>query len=120
MKYFLPVLVGTLLCVPVVLLAQTFTGQYSPLIGSLPGYSASGGSFATFINGLYAFSISIAAILAVLKIIIAGVKWMLTDIVSSKSDAKKDIRSALFGLLLILAAFLILNLINPNLLALTI
>ena len=40
---------------------------------------------------------------------------MLTDIVTSKSEAKKDIQGALTGLLLILGAVVILNVINPNL-----
>jgi len=39
---------------------------------------------------------------------------MTTDIVSSKSDAKKDIQGAIFGLVVILGAVLILYIINPD------
>ncbi len=60
-------------------------------------------------------SISIAALLAVVKIIIAGAKYMLSDIVTTKGEAKKDIRGALLGLLLIIGAVIILNTINPAL-----
>jgi hypothetical protein len=54
-------------------------------------------------------------VLAVLKITIAGVKYMLSDVVTSKESAKKDIQGALFGLLIVLAAVIILNTINPSL-----
>lgn len=72
------------------------------------------------LNGLYAALIALAAILAVLKIIVAGVKYMLSDVVTSKEDAKKDIKNSLLGLLIIMATYLILNVINPNLLNLNI
>jgi hypothetical protein len=65
----------------------------------------------------YAFSISIAALLAVIKIIIAGVKWMLTDKIGSISEAKSDIQSALLGLIIIICAVLIINIINPSILS---
>jgi hypothetical protein len=40
---------------------------------------------------------------------------MLTDVVTTKESAKKDIKGALVGLLIIVAAGFILNIINPNL-----
>ena len=40
---------------------------------------------------------------------------MLTDIVTNKGEAKKDIYGALIGLLVVLGAVLILYVINPNL-----
>jgi hypothetical protein len=81
---------------------------------SLPGVDADV-DFDVYINTLYALSISLAALLAVIKIVIAGIKWMLTDVVSSISEAKKDIQGALIGLLIIISAVLVLNVINPNL-----
>lgn len=74
-----------------------------------------GSGFDGYINGLYILSISLAALLAVLKIIIAGVKYAVTDVVSAKGNAKQDITSALFGLLLIMGAVIVLELINPRL-----
>lgn len=71
--------------------------------------------FSNYVNLIYALSISAAALLAVIKIIIAGVKYMLTDVVTSKGDAIKEIKGALFGLLLIISAVLILTVINPQL-----
>lgn len=90
----------------------SFAIQYTPIQG-LPGVS--GNSFDSYINTLYGLSISIAALLAVIKIVIAGVKYMLTDIVTSKGEAKNDIKGALLGLLVVLGAVLILTVINPNL-----
>lgn len=84
---------------------------YQSLI-SIPGTDAN--SFGSYINALYLLSISVAAILAVIKIIIGGVKYMLSDIVTNKSDAKNEIKGAVLGLLLIISAVLILEVINPN------
>ena len=89
----------------------TFAAGYRPIVG-IPGVSD--GNFNEYINAIYALAISLAALLAVIKIIIAGVKWMMTDIVTSKMDAKKDIQGALLGLLVILAAVLVLTVINPD------
>ncbi len=92
------------------------SGTYKPIVG-IPGVDTDtvGNGFSSYINAIYLLSISIAALLAVLKIIFAGATYMLTDLVGSKEKAKKDIRGALFGLLLILGVVLILNVINPNL-----
>lgn len=105
-------LVVLLLGLPLLSFAQTL--NYQPLVG-IPGVSNGANGFNSYINQLYFLSISLAALLAVIKIIIGGVKWMLTDIVTSKADAKNDIRSALLGLLLIVSAVLILGTINPQL-----
>jgi hypothetical protein len=66
---------------------------FKPMVG-LPNINPSS-DFNSYINALYVLSISIAALVAVVKIIIAGVKWMLTDIVTSKQAAKADIEGAL-------------------------
>ena len=72
-------------------------------------------SLPQYINALYLASISIAAFLAVIKIIFAGVKYMLSDVVPTKEAAKKDMYGALLGLLIVVGAVLILNTINPQL-----
>jgi hypothetical protein len=71
--------------------------------------------FSGYLNTLYAIAIAVAALLAVLKIVIAGVKYMTSDIVTSKADAKRDIQGAIFGLLIVMSAMLILTIINPAL-----
>jgi len=98
--------------VPLLTFAQDGPSKF--LIG-IPGISGEDFNFNGYINAIYALFISIAALLAVVKIIVAGVKYMFSDIITQKSEAKKDIRGALLGLVVILGAVLILNLINPNL-----
>lgn len=81
----------------------------------VPGLDPNSQGTADYVRALYMLSITVAALLAVVKIIFGGVKWMLSDVVTDKSSAIKDIRGAVFGLLIVLAAVLILNTINPNL-----
>ncbi len=111
-KFFTPTIAGLLLLFPLISLAANPT--YTPLVG-IPGLTDPGLNFGDYINALYALSISIAALLAVIKIVIAGMKYMLSDIVTSKSDAINDIQGAVFGLLVVISAVLILTVINPNL-----
>lgn len=87
---------------------------YQPLVG-IPGVDNPAENFGNYLNQLYFLSISVAALIAVVKIIIAGVKWMMTDLISGKSEAATEIRTSLLGLLLIVSAVLILETINPQL-----
>lgn len=101
--------VAALIILPGVASAEQIS---TPLVNlNLP----SGQGFDGYINGLYIMSISLAALLAVIKIIIAGAKYAFTDVVSAKGNAKSDIQSALLGLLLIMGAVIVLELINPRL-----
>jgi hypothetical protein len=95
---------------PLLSLAQAYT----PLI-NIPGVNNPQDNFSDFINALYALAIGIAGLLAVVKLIIAGMRYMLSDVVTSKTDAIKDIYGAVFGLLIVLSAYLILYVINPDL-----
>jgi len=96
--------------------------NFKPLVG-IPGVGTpnasntvdySGIGFGDYINALYRLAISIAALLAVIKIIYAGVQYMFSDIVTQKEDAKKDIQGALLGLLIIIGAVIILNTVNTD------
>ena len=108
MKFLLKILPFCILIAPVLAFAQ-----YQPLVG-IPGVGTNASNFDQYLQAVYATSISLAALLAVIKIVIAGVKWMTTDIVEGKSSAKKDIQGAILGLIVILSAVLILYIINPN------
>jgi hypothetical protein len=94
---------------------QAAAQQFVPLVGIPYIEGEKVATFGDYVNAFYYASISIAAFLAVIRIIFAGVKYMLTDIVTQKGDAKRDIRAALFGLLIVVGAVLILNTINTNL-----
>lgn len=108
MRFLTYSILAFILFSPSLVFAQEF------LVG-IPGLNGDELDFNAFINAVYITAISIAAMLAVIKIIIAGVKYMFTDIVTQKGAAKKDIKNSLFGLLIVLGAVLILQVINPEL-----
>ena len=57
-----------------------------------------------------------SAVLAMVMIVIGGIEYMTSELVSSKKAGIERITNAILGLLIALTAFLILNTINPNLL----
>ncbi len=73
-------------------------------------------SLPQFLNGLFKFAIAIGAMLAVLQFARAGFMYMTSDIWSNKQRAKDILWDAVLGLLLLLAVWLILNTINPEIL----
>src|SRR3989344_5997706 len=79
-------------------------------------YSDAGTSLGKFVNGFFKVALSVGAILAVLQLTRAGFMYMGSDMWSSKAKAREIIGNATIGLLLLIAIFLILNLINPKLL----
>lgn len=112
-KIFPIIFVSFILGLPGVLLAED-RPPFTPIVG-IPGVTDPSLNFSDYINALYALAISIAAIMAVIKIIIAGVKYMLSDVVTSKSEALSDIQGAIFGLIIVISSYLILYVINPQL-----
>jgi hypothetical protein len=68
-----------------------------------------------YIRGVFILVIGLAGVLAVVKIIFGGIQYMSTDAFSGKSDAKETINNAIWGLLLVIGAWLILSTINPKL-----
>ncbi|HXK39181.1 MAG TPA: hypothetical protein VJ043_03780 [Candidatus Paceibacterota bacterium] len=77
-------------------------------------------NLATYINSMFKIAISVGAIIAVIRLGIAGFKYMGGDMWHTKEKAKEDIRDVFFGLLLLLSIWIILNQINPNLLNLNV
>jgi|GEM_PF-4919415 len=71
-----------------------------------------------YIKGIYEYSISIAAILATVVLMAAGLIWLTSGGSQDKiGQAKKIISGSLIGLTLILGSYVILNFINPNLIS---
>ena len=68
-----------------------------------------------YIEGLFILIIGIAGVLAVIKIIWGGIHYMSTDAFTGKSEARNSIENALWGLLLAIGAWMILNTVNPDL-----
>lgn len=100
------------------LVAATVYGAptYTPLTG-IPGITDQGGTrtLPEYMNAIYLLIITIGALFGVVKIAIAGVKYSMSDVVSSKQSAKDDIKNVLLGLAVLLIPFMVLNTINPNL-----
>lgn len=76
-------------------------------------------SLPSFIKKVYNFSMGLIAIIAVIVIMIAGLQWVTAAGDPGKiSGAKGKIKSAIIGVVLILSSYVILNLINPDLVVL--
>jgi hypothetical protein len=75
-----------------------------------------GGGIEVYLQNLYKFGVYIAIGLAVMMIVIGGMQYVSTDAITGKDDGKKRITSALQGLILALMAYLILQVVNPELL----
>jgi hypothetical protein len=108
MKYF--VLISLFILTPLMAYAQVKTFQNLPGLENVSDLTTQ-----QYIDALFVIAIVTASILAVFKLIWAGVQYMLSEVVTSKQKAKDDIRGALLGLLIILGAVTLLNTINPNL-----
>ncbi len=73
-------------------------------------------SLSSIVAWLYTMIVGISGLAAFVMIVWGGVQWMTSAGNPTKtSDAKDRIQKALLGLLLILASFLILQVINPEL-----
>lgn len=80
------------------------------------GVSTDGGQLGTFLGQAFQFGLAVAAALAVVMIVWGGVEIMLSESVFKKEDGKKKIQDAIYGLLLALVSWLILYIINPEIL----
>lgn len=118
MKY-LP-LIALFLGLPLVALAQEFTG-YVPLT-NVPFLTETGNAFSldSFLNGLYRLCIGIAAVVAVLQIMRAGIMYMGGDSVTEKKEARNLIAMSIGGLILVLSPVVVFSLVNPEILTLRI
>jgi len=68
-----------------------------------------------YISYMYKFSLALAVFLAIFMIIWGGFEYMLSEAITSKKDAKDRINHAVFGLVLALVSFLVLQTIDPRL-----
>jgi type IV secretory pathway VirB2 component (pilin) len=115
-RLFLPTLL-LLLSLPSLALAVEFT----PLT-SIPAFQdiASSPNLSAVLNNIYRICIGIAAALAVLQLVRAGIMYMGGDSVTNKKEAKDLILMSLLGLLLVLSPVIVFSIINPDILSLRI
>lgn len=89
--------------------------KFVPLVG-IPNVSMNlETSLPDYLNELYILTIGVGSLIAVVQLMIAGVAWSMSEIVTEKSEAKKKIFGTLFGLALLLIPFITLKTINPDL-----
>lgn len=69
-----------------------------------------------YLNIMIKIVIGLAAVMAVVMIVVGGMEYMTSELISSKEAGKQRITEAVLGLLLALGAYAILYTINPNLL----
>ena len=89
---------------------------------SLPGLTdiATKNDVSGFLQNVYKICIGIAAVLAVLQLVRAGVLYMGGDSVTETKEARRLIGVALGGLLLVLSPVIVFSIINPQILQLNI
>jgi hypothetical protein len=89
---------------------------------NLPGVKdlAAQNNLPAFFNTIYKICIGVAASLAVLQIMLAGVMYMGGDSVTETKQAKEKIQNAVLGLVLVLSPYIVFSIINPKLLDLQI
>jgi hypothetical protein len=68
-----------------------------------------------FLNFILSLIIGIAAVILVIRLIITGYGYMITDVPFVKAKLKGGFKDALLGLIFALASYVILNTINPRL-----
>ncbi len=66
----------------------------------------------------YYLIVTISGFSAFFMLVLGGFTWLTSGVAGKKAEAKEKINSALLGLLLILSSYLILRMINPDLIIL--
>jgi hypothetical protein len=124
MKYGLPSFL--VLSVYALISTTVYAGDPSgfvPLSSGLPGGIGTNmfnAGLPALLNALVGLSVAVAAVLAVIMIAVGGFKYMTTDSMFAMGSAKEQITNAIVGLLIVLAAILVLRTINPCLVSMNI
>ena len=113
--------IGMLLWQFLVLPIKSYALKYTPLENGVfnnfnTGVDQSSGQLGVFLGQAFQFGLALAAALSIIMIVWGGVKIMLTESVFEKDNGKEKIKNAIYGLLLALASWLILFIINPEIL----
>lgn len=107
----------------VLLIAPVAAGavEFSSLT-SIPAFDDIQQTFdlSSLLNAVYRICIGLAASLAVVQLIRAGILYMGGDSVTNKKEGKDLIVASLFGLLLVLSPVIVFGIINPDILSLRI
>ena len=99
------------------------TNQTYCLLAPLPGLGDSVDTtqgVGSYINVLIKITIGLISVLAVVMLVVGGIEYMVSNIAGEKASAKSRMTNAIFGLILMLSSYLILNTINPKLVNLSV
>lgn len=97
---------------PTVALAAPVTYDLLAPVGTLPATV----TLTQYLQGIFQTIVGIVGVLAVIMIVICGIRLMGSGSAGGKSEAKQCIWNAIFGILLAIGSWLLLNTINPLLL----
>ena len=104
--------------------ASSSDGTYH-VLAPIPGFGNPGDpaidsnfKLGTYVATIFKIGIGLAGLLAVIMIIIGGITYMMSDVIGEKEGGKEMITNAIFGLLLALGSYAILNTINPDVVSL--
>ncbi|MFH1393157.1 MAG: hypothetical protein ABIG73_02150 [Patescibacteria group bacterium] len=113
-KIFLIIFLLFIICAPNITVAQV---QLETGLPNIPGNRLDAGKeLPQYINYLFIFGLGAITILALARMMTGGIKYILAaGNVGEKADAKDTIQQALLGLGLLLASYLLLRTINPDL-----
>ncbi len=93
------------------------TEGYKPLV-KIPGMQTNA-TLTSYLSGLYNFLISIVGVLAMAVIVYGGMRYVVSaGNPAAMEDAKEAIWAAVYGLALALGSWLIINIVNPDMLVL--
>ncbi len=79
-------------------------------------FNEASGGFVGYAGTIFKYLLYFLIVLAIVLIVINGIKYGLSESVTSKDNAKKGIQRIVGGLILVLSCWLILNTINPDIL----
>ena len=106
-----------------VVLFSVFSTTYAALndytvLAPLPGIGNAGGTtnLETYLPAAFNLAIGIGAVLAFIMITWGGITYATSDAISGKAQGKEWITNAIWGLLLVISAWIILATINPQIL----
>lgn len=93
--------------------------QFQPIVSvPLPTGGAVGAetSLTDYLNGVFVLTIAVATILGVVMITFDGIRYMTSDAIGTKKAAIEGLQGAAIGLILLLLSYVLLNVINPQIL----
>lgn len=99
--------------------ALAATTGYVP-ISSIPGANPQSVDLVQYINAAFNLALGVGALLAVLMIVYGGFEYIFSGVLEGKKNGRARIQQALYGLALLILVYLILYIINPQIVNLNI